>query len=172
MKKQSLAIAMSAALLAPVSALAQGWYAGGGIGDTELEDWGSSETSYKLYGGYRLSERLALELSYTDYGDFNEGQVRADADALAVTAVGMLPLNQQWGLFARGGVARTSTDVRFRSYHDSDEDFTFVVALGVSWLVAPQVELRAEYELLDEVSFGDAEDSNIETIGIGAAYRF
>lgn len=172
MKKQTLAIALSAALLTPVAVMAQGWYAGGGVGDTELEDWGNSETSYKVFGGYRFTDRLGLELAYTDYGSFSEGPVRADAEALSLSAVGTLPLNSQWGLFARGGLARTDTDVRIGSYHDSDDDFSLAVAFGVNWLVTPNIELRAEYELLDEVSFGDAEDSNIETLGIGAAYRF
>lgn len=172
MKKQQLAMVMGVALLAPVAAMAQGWYAGGGLGDTDLEELGNSDTSFKLFGGYRFSDRLALEAAYTDYGDFSEGPVRAEAEALSLSAVGSLPLNSQWSLFARGGLARTSTDVRAGSFHDSDDDFSLAVAFGASWLVAPRVELRAEYELVDNVSFGGADDSDIETIGIGAAYRF
>lgn len=172
MKKQQLAMVMSAALLAPVAAMAQGWYAGGGLGDSELESWGDSDTSIRLLGGYRLSERLAVELSYTDYGDFSRSAARADVEAIALSAVGMLPINSQWGLYARGGVARTESDLRVGSSRGSDDDFSLAVALGVNWQVAPQVELRAEYEILDEVSFANSRDSDIETIGVGAAYRF
>lgn len=172
MKKQRLAMMMSAVLLAPAAVMAQGWYAGGGLGDSEVEDVGGDDTSFKLFGGYRLSERVAVEAAYHDFGDYNERSVSAEAEALSLSVVGMLPLNPQWSLFARGGLARTSTDVRVGSWHESDDDFSLAVGLGVTWLVTPQIELRADYELIDQVSFGGIDDGDIETVGIGAAYRF
>lgn len=172
MKKYPLAMALGAALLMPVATLAQGWYVGGGLGDSELERWNDSDTSFRLIGGYRLSERLGVELSYTDYGDFSRGAARADVEAITLSAVGILPLNRQWGLFARGGVARTDSNLHAGGARGSDDDFSLAVALGVNWLVVPQVELRAEYEILDEVSFANSRDSDIETFGVGATYRF
>ncbi len=172
MKKKSLAIALSAALLAPVAALGHGLYLGGGIGDSELDELGNSNTSIRLLGGYWFSDRFALELAYQDFGTFKKRAVRAEAEALSISALGALPLNQQWSLFARAGLARTSSEVRVGGYRDSDDDFSFVFGLGVSWLVAPQVELRADYELLHDVSFGGIGDSDIDTFGVSAAYRF
>ena len=172
MKKYPLVIALSAALLAPVATLAQSWYVGGGLGDSELDRWDDSDTSLRLLGGYRLSDRFAVELSYTDYGDFSRGAGRADVEAVTLSAVGTLPLNAQWGLFARGGVARTDANLHVGAAHGSDDDFSVAVALGVNWRVAPRVELRAEYEILDDVSFANARDSDIDTLGIGATYSF
>jgi OOP family OmpA-OmpF porin len=172
MQKKSLVIALSAALLAPMAALGQGLYLGGGIGDSELDEFGNSNTSLRLLGGYWFSDRFALELAYQDFGTFKKRAVRAEAESLSISALGALPINQQWSLFARAGLARTSTEVRAGGWRDSDDDFSLALGLGVSWLVAPQVELRADYELLHDVSFGSTDDSDIDTFGVSAVYRF
>lgn len=177
MKKQQLAWALSAVLLAPLAATAQGWYVGGGFGDSEVDSWGNdSDTSYKIIGGYRFGENFAVEAGYHDFGEFREGAARGEATALSLGGVGMLPLHPQWALFAKAGVARTDTDTRVRTasgrYSAGEKDFSLLAAFGVSWLVTPAVEVRLDYEIVNDVKFRANSDSDIETFGVGAVYRF
>ena len=54
------------------------WYAGAGGGATYVDDDAGAFAEldnkggmYKVYGGYRLSTYVAIELEYADYGDYN-----------------------------------------------------------------------------------------------------
>lgn len=177
MKSYSRACILGAALLLPLGAMAQGWYAGGAVGNSELDAWGGDDdTSWRIAGGYRFGPNFAVEAMYHDFGIFRRGGARAEASALSLGGVGLLPLSRQWTLFAKAGVARTDTDVRVRtpgrSVTEGDKDFSLLAAFGVGWQVTPAVEVRIDYEIVDDVKFRASRDSDIETFGIGATYRF
>lgn len=101
----------------------RGWYAGGGVGysnvrSVDSDGWfsdtsyGDPDFAYAITGGYRFMRFLAVEVSYTDYGtpefddnfvelrelgDVYDVDAEIDIDATQVSAVGILP-------FADGGV--------------------------------------------------------------------
>jgi opacity protein-like surface antigen len=101
----------------------RGWYAGGGIGysnvrSVDSDGWfsdtsyGDPDFAYAITGGYRVMRFFAVEVSYADYGtpefddnfvelrdlgDVYDVDAEIDIDATQVSAVGILP-------FANGGV--------------------------------------------------------------------
>jgi len=110
--------ALGAALLAlPLPALAQG-YVGLGLGQTTFNDAPDCEiaascddkdTGFKFFGGYQLSANLAVEGGFADLGKISFSTPglfvgTADATSLFAHAVGILPLNAQWSLYAKGGL--------------------------------------------------------------------
>ena len=79
MKKITLALGVVALLSTAVIAgpNSSGAYAGLGYGTTNYEDNGwvgsnvdNSDSGLKLYGGYQFNNVVAVEVAYTDYGDF------------------------------------------------------------------------------------------------------
>jgi hypothetical protein len=79
------------------------WYAGAGAGATYVDDdaglyeeLDNKGAMYKVYGGYRVSTYIALELEYADYGDYNY-RIRTVRDeisykSLTASIVVMYPL--------------------------------------------------------------------------------
>lgn len=170
MKSNYLAIALSAMIVAPLPVLAQnGWYAGGGIGKSELDDWcggcDDSDTAYKLTLGYQFAPNFAVEAAYHDFGDFSaRGRRNEEATALSASGVGRLPLNNQFALFAKAGLGMVDTR--------GDDSINLLVGLGASYQVMPALELRIEYEMLSDVEFEAAGDSDLSVLGAAAVYRF
>lgn len=176
MKRIFRSCILGAALMAPLAAMAQGWYAGGSLGNSDLDAWGDDDTSWRVVGGYQFGPNFAVEAAYHDFGVFRRGSARAEASAFSLGGVGLLPLSPQWTLFAKAGIARTDTDVRVRapgrSFTEGDKDFSLLAAFGIGWQVTRAVEVRIDYEIIDDVKFRASRDSDIETFGVGATYRF
>jgi OOP family OmpA-OmpF porin len=173
MKSNYLAVVLSALIAAPLPVLAQGsqgWYAGGGLGKSELDDWcggcDDSDTAYKLVLGYQFQPNFALEAAYHDFGDFSARSPRRseEATALSASGVGRLPLNEQFALFAKAGLGLVETR--------RDDSINLLVGFGASYQVMPALELRIEYEMLSDVEFEGASDSDLNVLGAAAVYRF
>ena len=104
-----------------------GFYLGGSLGYSVIElDTGSlaaagmttlssddNDTGWKLFGGYQFHRNWAIEGSYYDLGKFNASgvvtgtatpaSVSAKIKGWGVTAVGILPLQQNFSLFGKLG---------------------------------------------------------------------
>jgi len=173
----------------PASAIENGFYIGGSIGgssleirdfDDELGDLRFSEgdTAYKLFGGIRFLNFLAVEAGYVDLGDPKDIVGLVEGDPLEVQigvkgwdafAVGLLPLGPV-DLFAKVGVVSWDADIRAAlddvTDHDSDSGTDAVYGLGVA-LRLGNVALRAEGEQFD---IGDADD--VYLFSVGATFTF
>src|SRR5688572_22896031 len=101
----------------------RGWYAGGGIGqfnvevdgldglDETINDFDSDDMSWKLFAGYRLNRFLSFEGAYVNFGepsdDFSTGGSSGDysleLSGFAPYVVGTLPLGETFEAFAKVG---------------------------------------------------------------------
>jgi OmpA-OmpF porin, OOP family len=198
MKKSNVlaALVLAASTAFAGSALAQraaeaGFYAGVSVGRAEARDWCSidgapagfalgacddRDTAWKLFAGYQFNRNFALEATYMDLGDYSATVsafgtpvgINADATSWGIAAVGLLPLDQQFSLFGKLGVARTEAraDVtiagqRMRLGEDETEAH---YGLGLMWNLDRNLGLRAEWERLDR--------SRIDTLSIGVQFKF
>lgn len=170
-----------------------GFYLGGGVGqfDLDLEHLDdvdnavqsiskSDDNSWKVFGGYRFSPHIALELAYIDFGQPGDqltsggthGNYTVDIGGFAPSLVGILPLGPV-ELFAK--IGEYYYDVHTRVDFDSpgpDVDTKhghndFIWGGGVSVVVAKRIELRAEYE---KIEIDNADNSN--AFWLTAAWRF
>lgn len=165
----------------------QGFYAGGGVGQFNLEidnfndvvttvdDYDSDDTAYKVYGGWRANKWLALELAYINLGSpddeiLPDTTVEVETDGFTPYIVGTIPIGM-FEVFAKAGYfwydvnARTDSPLGTASASDSGSDFTWSAGVGLN--IFERVNVRLEYEQFD---FNDVDNAN--ALWLTSAFRF
>ena len=150
------ALARDPALIGP--------YLGASIGDSTVqfkddetgEEFDADDTGFKVIAGYRIIDWVAVELNYTDFGTpedrFFGADMQADYTAVSVSALGMLPLGDNFDLFGRLGLSRLDADFRSRGTIGSTNEKSTEPLLGLgAQFRANNLAIRIEYEgiLLD-----------------------
>ena len=173
----------------PASAIENGFYLGGSIGGSSLEVQDVSEefgafrfsdgdTAFKLFGGFRFLNFIAVEAGYVDLGDPTDVIASIEGDELEVQiglkgwdafAVGLLPLGPV-DLFAKVGVVSWDADIVavLDDVIDSDSESGTDAAYGIGVaLRLGKVALRAEGE---QFKIADAE--GVYMFSVGATFTF
>jgi hypothetical protein len=161
--------------------LAGKFYVGVGAGEATLEAPAEDarisvdDTGYKLFAGYRLARWLALEGAYTDMGNLEGRQeeldYEAEADVLAVHAVGVLPITPRARVFAKIGLASwdtlsTVTDGETTDRRDAN-GMDLAYGFGLGYDLTRRFGLRLEWETYD---FDNTED--VKFLSLGAQINF
>src|SRR5258706_6436041 len=124
LKRITMASIFAAALGASLGgqAVDSGWYGGLGLGRSSSDPSGiagakdDKDNAWKAFGGYQLNRYFGVEGGYADLGKSTivgtPGNAAGfESQAWYGTAVGSLPLNPQFALTGKLGLARTDTDV-------------------------------------------------------------
>ena len=190
MKKLVLAAAIAA--MGMNTAQAQDVYYGVGLTqlnwEIDFEDgtgFEDSSQALQFYVGKRLSPNLAVEgsiiTSLNDASDsFNVSGVNATLDysfttGIAASVLGVLPMNDQFELYGRLGIAayRLKSSVSSSVYNDSssgnDEDLNF--GLGLNYSFNERSALRAEYTYFYDDS-SDGVDASITGFTLAFQSKF
>ncbi|HEY9199377.1 MAG TPA: outer membrane beta-barrel protein [Gammaproteobacteria bacterium] len=204
-RKTILAVLVAGAVLGSggVSAENSGWYVGAGVGQSSVDISGSevdaltaaegltsttsvddTDTAWKLFGGYRLTENFGIETAYMDYGSITSdttvtapvaGTINIDLETTAwiIDAVGILPLNEQFELFGKLGVAMWDIEADVSavaggtafggSVEDDGSDFHFGV--GAGYALTDTIGIRAEWERVNG-------DDDLDAWTVGAQFGF
>lgn len=128
-----------------------GFYAGAGVGQSFVDQaaYDDEDTAFSLFGGYQFHRNLALEAGYTDFGTVEPatGGVALEADSLALTAVGILPVTDRFSAYAKAGLQRWNLDSAIPgltgSLDDSGTDTLY--GAGLQYRFSDNVALRGEY---------------------------
>lgn len=132
-----MAINLAVLLVVP-SAWAEsppGFYAGGGVGSSNITVEGSSDnflpayiegpddTAYEVHAGYRVTRHFGAELGYFNAGpewtsllyvpqtdELYGNSAYLDLQAVQIGVVGILPFGRLWEAYVRGGAAYWQTD--------------------------------------------------------------
>jgi OOP family OmpA-OmpF porin len=166
---------------------ASGWYAGGGIGefnveiddfddvDDTLDDFDDGDTAYRLFLGWRANENLAIEGAYINLGGpedeiLDDTNVEVESDGFAPYIVGTLPIGF-FELFAKAGYyfydIEVSLDSPFGDVTDDDSGSEFVWSAGAGITFLERFNVRLEYE---EFDFDQTDDTN--ALWLTGAVRF
>ena len=188
MKKLLAVIIVS---LASSTAMAQdkGWYVGGALGKSKAKDFcdgvsgggftcDDTDTTVKAMGGYQVTRNFALELGLMNAGTVEArgpggaGRVTAETGILEGTALGILPLGEQFSAFGKFGLYTSvvETTIANRSERKTNSDLTF--GAGIAWVFIPRFQLRAEWQRYKAVDAGDLGKSDADVISLGLLYRF
>ncbi|MFH1817356.1 MAG: outer membrane protein transport protein [Pseudomonadota bacterium] len=185
-----------------------GWYFGFGAGQSKGRDWDaarfassfaergvvatqtsadSSDTGFKVFGGYQINKYLGFEGGYTQLNDFLAYGVGNTAltgrlyqaqgnNAWVLAAVGTLPLTKNLAVFGKFGADSWKTSTRTIITNTNTADFTRTdsvdrgidpyYGVGASYALTDNVDVRGEYERYD---FGGPK---IDFISAGMAVRF
>lgn len=155
------------------SAHAEGFYAGGSLGGP---DWNSTVDGVsgsghgvagKLYGGYGFTPNFAVEAGAMRLGEARDTAGRVKADGGFVDAVGLLPINKDWSLLGRVGLAHG----RFSGPDGASSDTGLKLGAGAQYQLTSTVALRAEYE---QYRFHDVFDAhaNVGQVTGGLSVQF
>lgn len=169
-------------LTAPLLGHAEGFYGGFNVGvaNNHLSTPNGVDKENQaiagVVGGYRFNQYIAVEGQYTGIGKVTDnvhGSVKADA--LSLTAVGILPLNDAFDVYGKLGVAATSSKVSGISAYDDATHMGATYGLGAEYHFDKAISMRVgwdHYRAEVDVNGGGSKsfDSNVTTVGV--VYHF
>lgn len=144
-----------------------------------------SDTGYKLLAGYQFNPYLGVEGGYIDLGKVKytvtatqgNGSLTWKAKGWLASAVGTLPINDSFGVFAkltafRSEVAWTASATGTLDFNESYSGTKLKAAYGVgaTYHLNKEVGFRLEYERFDKL--GDVNSDNVELVSAGVVYKF
>lgn len=183
-----------AALVSPVLASDLGiGYIGTSVGSAKADDFckgffiGScddTDTGWKLFGGFQYTPNWGVEVYYVDFGEFKanatfEGMSfteNAEANAFGISAIGTLPINDQFDVFAKVGISRWELDLDFTdegipsSVDDDGSNITF--GIGASYFFNRLFAIRVEWELSKIGDHHTTGEDDVGLVSIGAVLYF
>ena len=170
----ALIVALIAALAALPACAEDDFYAGAALGTkgTMLGSTGST-LPFKLYGGFALTEHVAVEAGYTSFGVFEySGDREIALRALSVAVKGSFAITDSWSAFGKVGAARHVIDVKGTGLSVREQNKTTpMLGVGVGYKFTPN--LTADLEL---VSYGKIKLDNgrlaFRQLQLGANYSF
>ena len=117
-----------------------------------------NDTSFKFYGGKRLHENLAIELSYQDLGRLSDKgstvTTTAESTGLNLSLHLIMPFDHFGYLYGKAGVMAWETDytrIDTATTRSSDEGSEFTYGAGFAFTFDERYELRLEFERLNEL---------------------
>ena len=177
------------AMAASAGAHAEGIYVGVAAGGTHFDvdcsgtsSCDKSDTGFKLFGGYKLTENVAVEAHYADYGKAGFGGVvngvNATGDAkLSGFGLGVALLGDfatDWNGVVRAGVARNKLKVDVSvpgfSASDSENKTKAYVGAGVGYKLTKEVSRNAAIDYTEGEYGGETAKVTLFTIGVGYSF--
>jgi OOP family OmpA-OmpF porin len=168
MKNLSIAILLSAFIAAPAVAADTGGYVGVKLGSANKDVPGASETNSAIgvFGGYSFNSNVAVEVGYTNLGTVLLGNVKFTS--LEASAVGTYPINQQFSLYGKLGMASTKEE----GLGFSETRTAATYGLGGQFNVDPKIGIRLGWE---HYSFGDGAiftKGNASLVSVAGVFKF
>jgi OOP family OmpA-OmpF porin len=166
------ALLVAAGLTGAVAAPVEGFYAGAGLGGQSYPDRINGNTtsgtalSGKLFGGYQINPNFAVEGGITELGALNSPGGQVDSYGTFVDAVGILPLNNQWSLLGRAGVAHMAINTPT----GDDGGNGLKVGLGAEYALSKTMAIRGEWERYPLTGFGNNPSADQFTVGVKVGF--
>ena len=148
----------------------KGYYLGGAIGQSNAtvlcngsSSCEDSDTAWKLFGGYKLLDKVSIEGTYLNLGDMHKDGKNSDISAYGAYAVGALPVTKKFDAFAKlGGVYWNSKNT------DGDKDgFSLSYGLGAKMTLNETTKIRAEWEKITDVETSNSDETDINVLTVG-----
>ena len=165
-----------------------GFYLGGQLGEARYHDTGflsgNTETSHRVYAGYRFLENLGIEVGYADFGTASRTVLVVDGDlapglynygtsldGITLGLNGTLPIGERWLLQGRAGAFAASADSAFVGpggyLRINDSDSTdWYAGVGGGYKLANGLRLTAGVDRYE------AKASSVEYLSTGLEYQF
>jgi len=159
MKKTLIAVAITAALVAAPAFATP--YVGAGLGFSTTD---SNNTATKVFAGFQSTENFGAQVAYNNFGGYRG----AKATAWSVAAVGTMPLDPNWDVFAKLGATENRSTLPGSGRHSD-----VLWGVGAGYNFNKNIALRLEYE-----DFGSLPADNLgnrwkaTNWGVNAKYTF
>jgi OOP family OmpA-OmpF porin len=178
------------------------WYVGAGVGQSRATIDGIApyagataqsnddhDTGWKIFAGYQWNPNFAIEGGWVDLGSVNKtfsdptGSASYDLDQQGVflDAVGILPLNESFSLFAKAGGIYTDSSLGVTTSGtavstvgpDSDKNkLNFTAGLGAQYDFTRTFGVRAEWERYFNLGTKNSGNDDADLVSISAVFSF
>ncbi|MFA6972543.1 MAG: porin family protein [Gallionella sp.] len=184
MKKIAAAVLLSAVVAAPAFAADEGFYAGlalgngkPGVSPSALAVSKSSDFIYGGLAGYQYNKNLAVEAQFTGVGKSRDvAGSSLKADALSLTAVGLLPLNDSFELLGKLGVASAKTKSSAAATNLGATRTGLTYGIGAQYNVNQNLGLRLVWDryalATSNATTGVKTNANADVVTVAAVYKF
>jgi OOP family OmpA-OmpF porin len=184
--EKTIFVALIAALAAPLAAQAEGAYIGANVGraeqkaDLEGLTFKDNTTAYKLYGGYTYNQNFGFEVGFVDLREAeksgNGARIASEPKSVYLAATGTLPLNQQFTLFGKVGVASNHVKITASapgiSESGSENRTSPYLSVGASFALNKNVSFVAEYENFGKIAKDGGSNIKADFVSAGVRYAF
>lgn len=180
MKKMMSVAAVAAMMMFAGAASAQG-YVGGTIGFSNFSrdcpafaDCDTSDTAFKLYGGFNLAPHWSIEGAYVDFGSTtsNIGPIHGNIDVSAFIVNGAYrwDFSPKWAGVARLGLASVSGDPSGLDGSRSKTSLKLYGGLGIEYSFSKNLKAVGAFDL---TSFETKDnDGSVNSISGGVQFSF
>jgi OOP family OmpA-OmpF porin len=174
MRKIIAAALISSAFATP--AFAEGADGSGFYGALDTNTWSLNSKApgqdnlsmgFRIAGGYHFTRNWGAELGYAQSGNGTINGLDYHVESTQLAAVGTYPLNDQFDLFAKLGVAANKL-----AGNTTGSKNDLLYGVGGQYNFNKQVGVRLQYEDIGKVSDTPGYDSKASNIALGLAYNF
>ena len=133
------------------------FYVGGGGGQASADKgaYDDQDTAFSLFGGYQFNRYFAVEGGYADFGEIKPSSGSSlKADTFHLTAVGTLPVNDAFSLYAKAGAHRWDADEKLSVLGGDDSGTDPTYGVGAQYRINERFAVRAE---VSRFELGDAD---------------
>lgn len=125
------------------------FYIGTGLGAIVVDDpaFVAGGAVFSVYGGYRLSEHLSLEIAYFDSSELEDKPATFTPQILSASVMGNIPLSERLSAYGLAGFTRWEGDINIATTNSSrlsDSDIT--LGFGFDYKISGNLSLRQSYQ--------------------------
>ncbi len=147
-------------------------------GSDEFDDEASM---WDAVAGFKFNEYIGVEGSYANFGRYGNDFASAEVDGYGLALLGAFPIMDRVNIYGKAGRFYSNVDVEFGEDESTYEDSQFFYGVGTEIAVADPLLLSVEYdrykvgmdaEDVDSPEDFEASDTDVDTVKVGAKYRF
>ncbi len=175
--------------LAPAAMAAEenGWTLGLDYGRTEAKKYcdhitncHNTDNGPKIEVGYDFNQNWGVELGYTSFvtlfeSNDNSLSLSQKSNAITLSVLGTLPINEWFGVYGRVGYARYDTNnsgVVDGVAVEDESGNTPMWGAGAKFTINEQFALRLEYQNYADLSDMPGRKDDVQGLFAGGVYRF
>ncbi len=142
------------------------------------------DTSFKVFGGYRFTRNVAVEVAYVDLGKYHATgsvlglpfDVKTEVTGVTVQGVGIVPFGNEFSLMGRIGAIfwdlnNSGTVGGFRG-GGGDSGVDVALGVGAQYKFAPNFGVRADLDYYPNLGNSNTGEDNVTAASIGLVFLF
>lgn len=156
------------------------------VGSRSVDD---SDTGYKLYGGYRITPNIGVEVYYVNLGDSTfrgragaaveywcEGPVssKVEVDGFGASLLGGMPIGRDFSIYGKAGIFAWDWDARETdscgTFRDSESGTELAFGAGVSYQINYMTSVHVEWERYMDVLDGFSGEFDVDFFSVGLSF--
>ena len=150
-------------------------YVGASIGSSKADNHCTnqsncedSDTSWKVYGGYRISDLITLQGGYVNLGELKSGTTTSETKGFSGSALASYPVNDQITVFGKAGFFKWTTET---SQGKEMDDIDPLLGVGADYQINDNMSIRGEWENYKSIATSaTGESSDIQMLSVGMTF--